>query len=137
MGNNVLEVFKQFPHWHKLSNSEYNAMCKHMRQVAAENDNITVHIRYSQPRPEDVKGREYDSIGYVGVDLLKTLLPGKDMDFYLCGPPPFMNGLLKGIWSSSRLSVLLPASDLPRSSGRRRSRPVGSILPTSMASSGS
>jgi ferredoxin len=69
-----------------------------MRQVAAENDNITVHIRYSQPRPEDVKGREYDSIGYVDGDLLKTLLPGKDMDFYLCGPPPFMNGLLKELW---------------------------------------
>jgi ferredoxin len=69
-----------------------------MRQVAAENDNITVHIRYSQPRPEDIKGREYDSIGYVGADLLKTLLPGRDMDFYLCGPPPFMNGLLKGLW---------------------------------------
>ncbi|WP_298759195.1 MBL fold metallo-hydrolase [uncultured Psychroserpens sp.] len=30
MGNNVLEVFKRFPKWHKLSMSDYNAMCNHV-----------------------------------------------------------------------------------------------------------
>jgi len=29
MGNNVLEVFKRFPKWHKLSIKDYNAMCNH------------------------------------------------------------------------------------------------------------
>ncbi len=29
MGNNVLDVFAQFPDWHKLSESEYNAMYNH------------------------------------------------------------------------------------------------------------
>ncbi|WP_439152308.1 MBL fold metallo-hydrolase RNA specificity domain-containing protein [Winogradskyella sp.] len=33
MGNNVLEVFKQFPGWHKLSTEEYNAMCNHVTIV--------------------------------------------------------------------------------------------------------
>ncbi|MFG6686681.1 MBL fold metallo-hydrolase RNA specificity domain-containing protein [Mariniflexile sp. HNIBRBA6329] len=33
MGNNVLEVFKRYPKWHKLSDSEYNAMCKHINIV--------------------------------------------------------------------------------------------------------
>lgn len=33
MGNNVLEVFKRFPKWHKLSNSEYNAMCNHVNII--------------------------------------------------------------------------------------------------------
>lgn len=33
MGNNVLEVFKQFPKWHKLSNEEYRAMCHHVAIV--------------------------------------------------------------------------------------------------------
>jgi ferredoxin len=97
-----------------------------MRQVAAENDNIAVHIRYSQPRPEDIKGREYDSIGYVGVDLLKTFLPGKDMDFYLCGPPPFMNGLLKGLWDWGvpedriRFELFGPAALLQEGTSARR-----------------
>lgn len=33
MGNNVLEVFKRFPKWHKLSNEEYYAMCNHINIV--------------------------------------------------------------------------------------------------------
>lgn len=33
MGNNVLEVFKRFPKWHKLSNSDYNAMCNHVNII--------------------------------------------------------------------------------------------------------
>ncbi|WP_142786297.1 MBL fold metallo-hydrolase RNA specificity domain-containing protein [Changchengzhania lutea] len=33
MGNNVLEVFKRFPKWHKLSASDYNAMCNHINIV--------------------------------------------------------------------------------------------------------
>ncbi|CAH8282346.1 metallo-beta-lactamase family protein [Mariniflexile fucanivorans] len=33
MGNNVLEVFKRYPNWHKLSDSDYNAMCKHMNII--------------------------------------------------------------------------------------------------------
>lgn len=30
MGNNVLEVFKKFPKWHKLLNKDYNNMCNHV-----------------------------------------------------------------------------------------------------------
>ncbi|WOD42965.1 MBL fold metallo-hydrolase [Hwangdonia lutea] len=33
MGNNVLDVFKRFPKWHKLSMEEYNAMCKHVNII--------------------------------------------------------------------------------------------------------
>jgi metallo-beta-lactamase family protein len=33
MGNNVLEVFKRFPKWHKLSSEEYKAMCNHINII--------------------------------------------------------------------------------------------------------
>ncbi len=33
MGNNVLNVFKRFPKWHKLSDKEYKAMCKHVNII--------------------------------------------------------------------------------------------------------
>lgn len=33
MGNNVLEVFKRFPKWHKLSTQDYNNMCNHINIV--------------------------------------------------------------------------------------------------------
>ncbi len=33
MGNNVLDVFTRFPKWHKLSSSEYSAMCNYVNIV--------------------------------------------------------------------------------------------------------
>lgn len=33
MGNNVLDVFKRFPKWHKLSAQDYNAMCNHVNII--------------------------------------------------------------------------------------------------------
>lgn len=35
MGNNVLEVFENFPQWHQLSMKEYRAMCNHIRIVTS------------------------------------------------------------------------------------------------------
>ena len=33
MGNNVLEIFRRFPKWHKLSDQDYNAMCNHVNII--------------------------------------------------------------------------------------------------------
>ncbi|MEZ4811140.1 MAG: MBL fold metallo-hydrolase [Allomuricauda sp.] len=35
MGSNVLEVFEQFPKWHKLSLGEYHNMCNHVNLVTS------------------------------------------------------------------------------------------------------
>ena len=35
MGNNVLEVFKNFPNWHKLTIEEYHNMCNHITLVSS------------------------------------------------------------------------------------------------------
>ncbi|MCK0159238.1 MBL fold metallo-hydrolase RNA specificity domain-containing protein [Allomuricauda sp. F6463D] len=35
MGNNVLEVFKDFPDWHKLTPEEYRNMCNHITIVSS------------------------------------------------------------------------------------------------------
>jgi ferredoxin-NADP reductase/MOSC domain-containing protein YiiM len=119
---------------HGTRNGIHHAMCKHMRQAATNNDNIRVHIRYSQPRPEDVKGRDYDSIGHVDIELLKELLPNKDTDFYVCGPPPFMNSIMKGLWewgvSESRIRFELfgPAALLqegPQARRRKKKKTTG------------
>ncbi len=128
MLNAIVDSGKNRPTWfvHGTRNGIHHAMCKHMRRAAAENDNITVHIRYSQPQPEDVKGRAYDSTGHVDVDLLKELLPNKDMDFYLCGPPPLMNSMLKGLWdwgvpeSRIRFELFGPAALLQEGTRARR-----------------
>lgn len=128
MLNAVVDSGKKRPTYfvHGTRNGVHHAMCKHMRQVAAENEDITVHIRYSQPRPEDTEGREYDSVGHVDLHLLKALLPSKDMDFFLCGPPPFMNGLLKSLWewgvpeTRIRFELFGPATLLQEGTSARR-----------------
>jgi ferredoxin-NADP reductase/MOSC domain-containing protein YiiM/ferredoxin len=99
MLNAIVSSGKKRPVWfvHGAINGIHHAMSKHMRDVAAENENVTAHICYSRPRPEDREGREYDSRGHVTVDLLKNLLPGRDMDFYLCAPPPFMLSMMEGL----------------------------------------
>jgi len=44
-----------------------------------------------------VEGEHYDSTGHVDVDLLKSLLPFDDYEFYMCGPIPFMESLYQGL----------------------------------------
>jgi len=38
MGNNVLDVFRSFPKWHKLSQQEYDAMCNHVTIIQSYKD---------------------------------------------------------------------------------------------------
>jgi len=48
------------------------------------------HVCYSDPGPDDVPGRDYDTAGRLSAPVLAGLdLPG-DADAYLCGPPAFM-----------------------------------------------
>ena len=58
---------------------------------------MKVHIRYSQPGSTDRLGITHDSEGRITIDVLKELLPLNDYDFYLCGPPPFMQSLYDGL----------------------------------------
>lgn len=82
---------------HGARNSSEQVMGDHIREIAEENENVHVHIAYSQPLADDVQGREYDSKGYVDLELLKNVLPGNEADFYLCGPTPFMKSLFNGL----------------------------------------
>ena len=82
---------------HGAQNGRLHAFGDHLRQLAAEHETLTIHIRFSDPADSDRLGRTHDSEGYVDIDLLKTLLPFDDYDFYLCGPGPFMQSLYDGL----------------------------------------
>lgn len=84
---------------HGARNGREHAFGVHVRRLATEHENIRAHIRYSAPRPDDVEGRDYDSRGRVDLELLKQLLPFDDYEFYLVGPPPFMQSLYSGLLS--------------------------------------
>ncbi len=87
------------PVWfiHGVRHGGEHAMGAHVRALAEANENVQVHIRYSRPRPQDVQGRDYDAAGRVDLALLQDLLPPAPYEFYLCGPPPFMQSLFRGL----------------------------------------
>lgn len=54
-------------------------------------------IRYlsfvSNPTPDDRPGTSYNGTGRITADTLRQVLPLDDYDFFLCGPPGFMQGI--------------------------------------------
>jgi len=109
MLNALNEPGSKRPVWfiYGTRNKKEHAMGDHVRQVAGENRSLQAYIKYSQPTPEDELGMDYDEKGYVDIDLVKRLIPGKDCDFYLCGPTPFMKSMFKGLlaWGVSETSI--------------------------------
>lgn len=48
--------------------------------------------------PTDAEPRkDYEASGHIDMNLLRSLLPFDDFDFYLCGPPPFMQAMYDGL----------------------------------------
>lgn len=82
---------------HGVRDGHALAFGTHIRTLAKEHDAISAHIRFSQPGADDRLGETHDSEGRIDIDLLKKLLPFDDHDFYLCGPPPFMQDLYEGL----------------------------------------
>ena len=99
MLNAIVEGGSKRPTWfiHGSRNRRVHAMGDHVRRVAAEHGHVRAHIRYSEPLSEERVGSDYDDKGRVDIDLLRSLLPSKDFDFYLCGPAPFMKSMFNGL----------------------------------------
>ena len=68
-----------------------------LEKLAAENDNIHLHIAYSKPNEKDVKGKDFHHEGRVGIELLKEVLPSNNFEYYLCGSGAFMKSLTDGL----------------------------------------
>ncbi len=59
--------------------------------------NLHVVKCFSQPLPTDRMNVDYHVAGRISMEVLRQALPSADFDFYLCGPPPFMESLYKGL----------------------------------------
>jgi len=78
-------------------NRKEHILKEHLEKIAAEHDNVRLHVCYSKPGKEDVKGRDYQHEGRVSVDLFKELLPSNNYDYFLCGPGAFMKSITDGL----------------------------------------
>lgn len=68
-----------------------------LEKLAAENEHIHLHVCYSRPGPQDVKGGDYQHEGRVTADLLKQVLPSNNFEFFLCGNGAFMKDITDGL----------------------------------------
>ena len=75
-------------------------------------------VVYSRPAPGDMLGQDFDRPGHLSPRLLQDIGVPQDADFYLCGPPGFLEDFQKGLsaWGISRsrihVEVFGPASAL-------------------------
>jgi ferredoxin-NADP reductase/phenylpropionate dioxygenase-like ring-hydroxylating dioxygenase large terminal subunit len=103
MANHLLEKGRQTGRYrpvyfvHGTNNGRVHAFGAHVRELATRHPAMKVHVRYSQPCSEDRLGVTHDGDGHVTLEVLKEALPFGDYDFYLCGPPGFMQSLYDGL----------------------------------------
>ncbi|MDG2014872.1 MAG: FAD-binding oxidoreductase [Pirellulaceae bacterium] len=80
-----------------VRNGQDHAFHQHLENLSQKHANLHVINCFSSPSPEDQMGVDYQSKGFVTIDMLKQGLRGKDYEFYLCGPPSFMQVLYKDL----------------------------------------
>jgi ferredoxin-NADP reductase/ferredoxin len=75
-------------------------------------------VVYSRPAPGDTLRQDFDRQGHLSLELLHELGMPQDADFYLCGPPRFLEDFQKGLaawgipWPRVHVEVFGPASSL-------------------------
>jgi ferredoxin-NADP reductase len=74
-----------------------HVMPGHLKRLAREHPNINIVICYAEPTRDCVKGRDFHYRGRVSRRLLEGLLPSRNCQFYLCGPPPMQDALIKDL----------------------------------------
>ncbi len=76
---------------HGARDGAHHPFAAEVKRLAAADPAVTVHTSYSQPRQQDVPGRDYHRLGRVDGNLVVSLLTTLDADFYLCGPIGFLS----------------------------------------------
>lgn len=80
---------------HGSLHSKTHAFADHVREIATGNPNVTAHMRYSEPSEEDIAEKRFDSTGLIDAELIESLVPGRDCDYFFCGPKPFMTAIYR------------------------------------------
>jgi ferredoxin-NADP reductase/MOSC domain-containing protein YiiM/ferredoxin len=82
---------------HGARNGREHPFAAEARGLVASLPNVRAHVYYSQPGPDDVEGRDFDSAGRLTAPRLAELKPPLEAEAYLCGPTPFMDEISAGL----------------------------------------
>jgi nitric oxide dioxygenase len=61
--------------------------------LAQKYSTLKIHYRYSDPAKPGVERTGNASTGFIDAELIESFVPGRDADYYFCGPQPFMVGI--------------------------------------------
>lgn len=78
---------------HACDNGSVHALGEEVRTIAASRNGIAAHIVYRFPSIVDKEAARHQDEGVITREILQKLLSIDDYDFYLCGPPPFMQAV--------------------------------------------
>jgi ferredoxin-NADP reductase/ferredoxin len=82
---------------HGARNRRNHSFAAEAQALLAALPNVCTHVYYSHPGPNDLEGRDFDSVGRLTGSLLAELEPPRDAEAYLCGPAPFMDEISAGL----------------------------------------
>ncbi len=80
-----------------VRNGREHMLKEYLAEIGAQHPNVRIVACYSDPLPDEKVGEDFQFRERVSVDLFKRLLEVNNFDFYVCGPPPMMESLTKGL----------------------------------------
>ena len=83
--------------YYGVRSSADHAFKQTLEALAESHPAFKLNMVYSRPRPDDVQGRDYQHVGHIDLDLLRSSLPHGRHQFYVCGPPAMMQSLVPAL----------------------------------------
>ena len=80
-----------------VRNGREHVLKDYLREIAEQNSQVHLVLCYSDPLPGEEPEKDYTFSERVSVDLFKRVLEVNNFDFYICGPPPMMESLVKDL----------------------------------------
>lgn len=80
-----------------VRNGHEHILKDYLREIAEQNPHIHLVACYSDPLATDRAEEDFHFAERVSVDLFKRVLQVNNFEFYICGPPPMMESLTKGL----------------------------------------
>jgi len=84
---------------HGARNGLDHPFAREVRDLLAKLPQSRSHVRYSRPEATDQLGIDFDAAGRLTATVLEKLGVPREADFYLCGPPAFLDDFTAGLGS--------------------------------------
>lgn len=78
---------------HACENGDVHALRDEVNTLISLRAGLSAQVSYRTPNAADRAANHFHSEGFITREVLQSLLPLDDYDFYLCGPPAFMQAM--------------------------------------------